>query len=318
MKIKSVPSFIYLFSPLLLTSQIAFAHVFAIEDEATMPYEPIHGGAVTVPVLEGGFSATIGALYLVPTSDNQSYGVNVTPDALSVLNFDTDYEFGLDVVLGYIFPETANAIELFYRELSTSDDATHTVLIDDEIEESLHGDISYDLNAVDLMISQFIDVGHFMQMRFLGGLSYLDLSQNKKVHRHDDEVNIKNDSDFNGLGLRVGVDGRYDFGSGFGIVGGGSAAYYMGELDISGHSDDVALEDNRDNHTVANFRANLGIDYVFFMGNEAEEHSTLGFELGYLFDYYNDAAGDIAADGLNLDTFAVSFNGPYFNLKGIF
>jgi hypothetical protein len=39
--------------------------------------------------------------------------------------------------------------------------------------------------------------------------------------------------------------------------------------------------------------------------------------LGYLFDYYNNAVGDIA-NSVNADTYAVSFNGPYLNLKGMF
>ncbi len=209
---------------------------------------------VTVPVFEGGITASIGTIYVVPTSvDDQSFGLeeNSSVDAISVVNFDPDYEFGIDASLGYLLPDTANAIEFYYREVSTNDHLTH----DDDITvvgapESVKGTLSYDLNAYDLMISQFIDVGDYMQMRFAGGASYLDFTQHiKYVTTPDDAEFEKNNSDYSGWGLRVAIrtEHRYDFGQGFGIVGGGSLGYYLGTLDVSSLlATEVTVEDNRD------------------------------------------------------------------------
>lgn len=153
-------------------------------------------------------------------------------------------------------------------------------------------------------------------------------------------------SKFNGLGPRVGMDARYDFGeamAGFGIVGGASLAYYLGDTDLTVDTieSDATGEaspnietatDNINNHSITNLRANLGIDYVYFFDNE--ELSTLGIEVGYMVDFYDDAiAGFQGVASLNggeansgvVQTSAVSttndpltFSGPYVQLKGVF
>jgi hypothetical protein len=312
----------------------------------------------TAPRLEGGVTASIGALLVAPSADAQDYGFTETSEFSSVNNVEgsvlevnPDFDWGLDASLGYVFEDTANSLELSYRWINSSDNDSAesdsgiiSPVFGDSDFDSAQSELSYELDALDLMFNQFLDIGRNTQVRFGVGAAYLDLEkeQNNSYYGRngEDEANTDTDqvnSQFSGIGPRVSIDGRYGFGdSGWGVLGGGSLAYYVGELDfnenitqIDPDSDGFAsygysVEDTMDNHGVTNIRANVAIDYVFFFEND---ESTLGLELGYLFDFYDNAILDVDTedcstfDGCFIDdseTVALSFSGPYLNLKGVF
>ncbi len=310
---------------------------------------------VTVPTLEGGVTASVGTFYAAPGAGDYNFANHVTENVqdstygtiTDPAYTSTDYKFGFEASLGYVFENTANGIDLSYRELHSSDDASISADPDNQNEyidvpgggpwHYKNGDntLTYDFNTLDLMVSQFLNMGDFVQMRFSGGLAYAYIKQSSDSTFTDEiadpvQVGQQNtESKFEGLGPRIATDLRYDFGDGFGIVGGGSLAYFMGELkshnkfiDEGSDTDSWDYEENIDNHAVLNVRANLGIDYVYFF--EDEEGSTLGLELGYLADYYVEALNEITAG--NLAVYygpssvlqAASFAGPYINLKGVF
>lgn len=299
---------------------------------------------VTAPTLEGGFTAMIGAWYNAPSADGQDYGTITSENSniTSVLEVDPDYDWGLDASLGYIFQDTANGVELNYR-WHNSDDSDSSASQDGDIYApafdryfyEAQSSLSYEVSALDLMFNQFLDIGRSVQVRLGVGASYLNLEKEQNTtyfsETYDEDLNrsAAESSDFSGIGPRVNLDGRYDFGNGFGILGGGSIAYYVGDLDYSNdfvHNEttdfyEYGVEDDRDNHAITNLRANVAVDYVFFM----EEASVIGLELGYQVDYYADAIQTVEADAsddfVNLydsDTHSLSFTGPYLNLKGAF
>lgn len=288
----------------------------------------------TAPTLDGGLTASIGTFYAQPSSSTAS-GFNIVQGGtdVTVLEPDTDYDFGIQASLGYIFENTANGIELSYRGISTDNTTSTQGSIslpppDNGSEySSAYNQLEYTQNALDLMISQYMDIGDFVQMRFSGGLSYADFEQNQDLSLTDTDVNdsYATNSDFRGLGPRVGIDARYDFGNGLGIVGGASFAYLLGDLDVnssfSGTGEMIDYrDDSLDNHAVINLRSNLALDYVHFFDNEAL--STVGIELGYEIDYYDNVVGEIAVSPTelenDLDTSEASFAGPYLLLKGAF
>lgn len=295
--------------------------------------------AVITPTLDGGVTASIGTFYALPSADNESYSTitDSSGNAIhySVVNIDPDYDFGFAASLGYIFSETANGIELLYQSLNANDTDSFGIR-EEKDERNISAHVDYDLDTLDLMVSQFMDIGTQMQMRFSGGLAYVDLKQEQKTSTvdllFDSTHDLTEKSSFKGLGPRVGIDARYEFGEGFGLLGGGSIAYYLGDLDLDSSSlstytnqEDqiVTMEDDLDDHAVANLRANLGVDYVLFFDNESR--STVGIELGYQVDYYADTIGNINSEALNNDSdgepaqlFALSFSGPYLNIKGAF
>ncbi len=238
----------------------------------------------TAPTLEGGITASIGTFYAVPSAGNQDYVGAINPK-LYVYDPEThgnnteidpvfnnaEYDFGFEASLGYIFEDTANGVELSYRTLnsSASDSSTGTFIFDDGDTVMLGGNVTannnldYDFDNVDLMISQFLDVGTHMQVRFLAGISWARIEQDKSTDvpetfysgtqemqdvdyasRYDTTFNAhqKSNSEFSGICPTLGLDGRYDFGeniAGFGIVAGASVAYLLGSLDIhnsAGHN----------------------------------------------------------------------------------
>ncbi|MGA2654402.1 MAG: Lpg1974 family pore-forming outer membrane protein [Gammaproteobacteria bacterium] len=291
---------------------------------------------VTAPALEGGITASVGTFYVTPTSDFQDYSTTEDPQTIIINHVDPGYHWGIDASLGYIFEETANSIELFWRNITTSDSTITSGNFAHEHEGDYNADLGYELDAFDLMLSQFMNVGEAMQMRYSGGLAYVDLERSETglfvpsdTSKSDYYYNVK--STFQGWGPRVGIDGRYGFDEdleGLGIVGGGSMAYYLGDMDSSLYEsqEQSELENNPGNHGVFNFRANLGIDYVYFFDND--EGTTLGLELGYLVDFYDDAtlvtnqenAGNDPGGkiGSASETSSIAFAGPYLSLKAVF
>lgn len=300
-----------------------------------------NGQTAYAPALEGGITASVGTFYVTPTSDYQDFSTLTSPNGSQpfvVENVNPGYQFGIDASLGYVFEETANSVELFFRNISTSDtgSASGLVFFDDPVDT--YGDLGYELDSFDLMFSQFLDVGQVMQVRLMGGLAYLDLNRSEtatgfNTEDVDSSAIYQSQSKFRGWGPRVGIDTRYGFDDaieGLGIVGGGSMAYLQGDLDSNSNSsfdeeEPIYVENNPGNHAVLNFRANLGLDYVYFFDNN--EKSTLGLEIGYLIDFYDDAAlvtetGNIQPETGGYitpsETTSVSFAGPYVNLKAAF
>jgi hypothetical protein len=303
-----------------------------------------------VPQLEGGFTGSVGTFLVTPASDIQRY-ILIQDEAGNTDTTDSvnpGYQLGIDASFGYIFADTANSVEVFFRNITTSDKSSTTGLTEpfDDI-DTVYGDLGYKLDSFDLMFSQFINLGEVMQLKLSGGLAYVDLQRSETAYAEYIDTNfedfsIQTESKFQGWGPRVGIDTRYGFGDdieGLGIVGGGSMAYFLGDMDsstINVDANEPNSSNNPGNHAVLNFRANLGIDYVFFFDND--EGSTLGLELGYLIDYYDDAlliTNDVKNEGgygkaandyapgffnvnSNVQSSALSFAGPYLNLKGVF
>ena len=337
--------------------------IYSLTSLAVMASSMAHASQlVTAPTFEGGLTATIGTFYVQPSSENLAYevvtdtsgGINDFESVSTVYNLDPEYSFGLQAALGYIFEDTANGIELSYRNLGTSDSASTTFPVDedsqaqkeefDNVFTDTNFEAGFELNAFDLMISQFIDIGTHMQMRFNGGLAYVELEEQgtrdrvtagdvidpgKALEELIQTQTAIAKSEFTGWGPRVGIDARYDFGQGIGIVGGGSLAYYLGEFDFNSNhvtetfagpisASDRTVQDDIDGQSVTNLRANLGIDYVYFF--EGKEGSTLGLELGYLVDYYADGVIAVGVNNNNTTVlpYDVTFSGPYLNLKGAF
>jgi hypothetical protein len=303
---------------------------------------------VVVPTLEGGLTASIGTFYAATGAGDYNYANHVTlsngsaPFVTTPAFNSPDYDFGWEASLGYVFEETANGIELTYRGLhSTTADSisafgnTNDYIaipgMGDHNYSNANNELKYDFDTVDLMISQFVNFGDYVQMRFSGGLAYVFIKQTSQTDfiGESNETVQNSKSKFQGLGPRIASDGRYDFGDGFGIVGGASLAYLMGKIesynqafDITANAESWNYEENINNHAVLNVRANLGVDYVFFFNND--EGSTLGLELGYLADYYVEALNEVNGGG-EASTYgpssafqSASFAGPYVNLKGVF
>jgi hypothetical protein len=272
----------------------------------------------TVPKLAGGITASLGTFLAVPSSDLNSYYFSESDDDFKVLNVNPGSEYGFEAAFGYVFEHSANSVELLFRDINTSDNASD--------DDSASTNLDYHLRALDLMFGQFMDLGQQLQMRFAAGISYAELKRDQTVEITNTPNQASEYSDYKGLGPRIGLDARYDFGQGFGIVGGGSLAYFLGKMktEFSGiSSSTVNVTNNNDDQAVMNLRGNVGIDYVYFFDNE--QRSTAGIEFGYLIDYYDDSVRTVNTVAIPNPgtaqyetTAALSFAGPYLNLKAAF
>ncbi len=289
---------------------------------------------VYVPELEGGITASVGAWIATPSSA-QNAPIFTRGDQVEALNVTPGYDVGIDASLGYIFDETANGIEVFYRNFDTNESGEFTAVdpTDDTNTVDITDNLGYELNTFDLMISQYMNIGEHMQMRFGAGASYVELEENESATiaatssrgNFPDGGFAQQSSEYKGWGPRLGIDARYDFGEdieGLGIVAGGSVAYFLGDLDAvtpQVKNKAIAYINNElDNQAVTNLRGNVGIDYVYYF--EDQDLPTLGLEIGYQVDYYADAISASQATSSSEITFteAATFSGPYVNLKGVF
>ncbi|MGA2654354.1 MAG: Lpg1974 family pore-forming outer membrane protein [Gammaproteobacteria bacterium] len=310
----------------------------------------------TAPQLEGGVTFSIGTFYAGPGTDTEPYAVSIieTPitsaakasaQTVSPTYYypSTQYDWGVEASLGYVFEDTANGVELLYRGF----DATSNNTAADNngvsppgfavVSNEAFNELKDEFESADLMISQFLDIGEMMQMRFQAGLAYIALKHKNNTYFKNSEISEvmahqSAESEYEGWGPRLGIDTRYGFDEsleGFGFVIGGSIAYFFGQLNsYSSFSNNILMEnnyyidDNTDSHSVLNLRATVGVDYVYFFD---DEESTLGLEVGYLVDYYDEAINQISTSEnqqssatFDADLVAASFMGPYINLKGVF
>lgn len=69
---------------------------------------------VTVPELEGGFTASVGTFYAVPSTNGQNSNFS---SGNSNINNNNDYQFGTQGSVGYIFDNSSNGIEISNRRM---------------------------------------------------------------------------------------------------------------------------------------------------------------------------------------------------------
>jgi hypothetical protein len=72
---------------------------------------------VTVPELDGGFTASVGTFYAIPSTPNQNQGSRFSADNLD-RNTNTGNSFGTQGSVGYIFDNSANGVEISGRTLN--------------------------------------------------------------------------------------------------------------------------------------------------------------------------------------------------------
>ncbi len=309
---------------------------------------------VTAPSLEGGFSGMLGGFLFTPSVNNKAYAVNRNIDAdnnvlnSSTANNNANYDTGWQAAIGYVFDDTANGIELSYRSFDGSNNAGpagpfETNFNDDGFftgrgfgaqTDGTNSNQDNQYQNWDLMASQFLDIGTHMQMRFMGGVSYLmDLDQTTKLNtdvngyayaytnipKHK-EINLKGDldvyeqikSEYSGWGPRVATDARYDFGEmidGFGIVGGASLGYYLGKQE-STSTLSFGADGCLSNHHIGDECNGFPIEGS--AGARAEDNSdshavtnlraNLGIDYVYYFD--NDAMSTLGLElGYEVDTY---------------
>ena len=309
--------------------------------------------------------------YATLATDPTDFPIGFESNANATIN--PSYNFGVYAQVGYLFPCTGNDLTLGYTYLSgNSTDSivappltiSGNVAIPNGVVfvlpltavsfssalsfSSAQGKLEYTLNVVDLEAGQRFASGPY-DMRMFAGLRYANIDSTLSTLAAPFTLppgifglvnifvsqNQEFNSQFRGIGPRVGVDTRYCFGSGFGVDVDVSTALLVGN--VNSHYNGSLTSTITTPPTTSNFHAEnssrtrvipvleakLGLDYAYtFCSNR----SALIFEVGYQVTNYFNASdhhfnivspgpfnvGSILSSGGAND---VAFDGPYLGVK---
>ena len=300
---------------------LALAGGIEVPEEITVaPHRYTIGGSL----LYGQPSTNSGLLeYATIRTINQISDFTDTNNA-SITN--RDYDFGFDVFARYNFINSDRDLTVSYLRFSDTD-TDNTILgsylntmitpIYNQFYHTAEGSIQSRLDAADLMAGQNMHLGESVKLHFIGGLGFARIKQTFE-HSYDADLGFTNvgipanranesyytyNSQFQGMGPKLGIDADYDFmQTGFGLAGGLSAALLMGSLDYSINSSKAtapfpiphyiyqSIDFDSNNIVVTNLNANVGIRYYCHYFES---------ELGYRVNQYSDAVYDDSNFGLS-------------------
>lgn len=309
---------------------------------------------------KGGFNIGVDALYLRANTDNLAYGVlRIYPDNQSTYFdgynevIDTTYHSGFRAKIGYEFPGSRYDLNLTYSYFNNSDSDSvnaprpvrefgSSVIVSPLTDSDLwnkefagaNSKAAFNLNVFDLDAGQHT-MGNAYDLRLFAGLRYSRIDRD--IYTSTTPINIGDqlsatqqfNSDFKGIGPRIGAQGHYGLFRGWGLDADINMALLVGQLS-SRYQGDVLETDGRSNKWTAYeskncgipvFEAKLGVDYTHLLSSK--RNASVVFEAGYQGTSYIDAINTPTLNN-NYDgqytsstsvTSNVTFNGPYLGVK---
>ncbi|MDF3054537.1 MAG: hypothetical protein K0Q74_444 [Gammaproteobacteria bacterium] len=255
----------------------------------------------------------------------------------NVQSIDPQYNFGFRVGLGYTFAESGNDIQVSWTRFDQNDNDDFSVPNGHALQSRLIGadfssfpnefeiggtekvssassSVNTKLDAIDLDVGQYVDIGTRLRMRMFGGLRFARVSSDLSTDFYSTEVNNSEgeitevrlneqfNSKFTGVGPRVGVDSVYHIGSCFGVVARAAVGLLVGQTEtdsqfaynatthfreiLAAEQNLSAKIDSSDStRVVPVLDAKLGLNYSFTFENQ----SILTLEAGYQATQYIDA-----------------------------
>jgi hypothetical protein len=250
------------------------------------------------------------------TNDNRNYSIS------------PQYDWGYEALLGYRFKGSDRDLTLTYMHFAnTETDSVNTVpagaTTSPFFVNTAEGELYSQLDMADLVAGQRFHFAQALTTRFVAGVAYARIQQDLTGEYDEGTLTSvasgvpanstsSNTSTFNGVGPKLGANADYEIShSGFGLVGGVSAALLFGSLDhsntvtqnfIGGGVTTTTTTKNRIDPTstsVTNLNANLGTRYDIAFRKQA-----LHLELGYRINQFIDAVytdNDMTLSGFYLN-----------------
>lgn len=258
---------------------------------------------ISIPNIRPGFGASFTALELRPGASNLNYVIYnkelpLQSPSWNEKEIHPGYHFAFELGVRYIFPEGKD-ISLTWTHLNTSNSESIATPNDNFflgpdyeigptgiVIRNATGSARFKYDVVNLDAGQYVDFGCHVQMRIFGGLS--DAMLREKVHAGYFGNRITGEfagpfsmqqevkSDFNGIGPRIGLEGNYDPGFGFGFMGEIAGSLLIGKIHSKTNFIGTSVEllsrfgevfnhqDIHDQHVlqvVPGFDAKLGVTY---------------------------------------------------------
>lgn len=259
---------------------------------------------LVVPNLKNGIDITFEGLYLQPTNSDLDYvtTASTTRNGTTINNntqvqsIDPDYNFGFRVGLGYTFIDSGNDIQLSWTHFNhtdsdnfnadnntfittplghrnyingaTTNEQRHYALFETDTsiyeEGTVASDAKFKLDAIDLDVGQYIDIGTRLRLRMFAGLRFSQLENNQTTDtyaqgsfffthtdysrefddagKYTDAYTETFNSKFTGLGPRVGVNSVYHLNDCFGVVAHAAFGLLAGQTETNTNSTDTRTQ----------------------------------------------------------------------------
>lgn len=282
---------------------------------------------VTVPTMSSKYEINASILWLQPTSTSLDYGIHTQPLPAYNPNWvihtiNPDYTAAFDVGIGYVFPQSANDIQLKWAHLTQSKSGFDSgaspenfigpffqIGPNEQSVNAVDGYSKFKYDLINLDVGQFVDFGCRMQTRFFTGVSSITIKQHlTSVFASDSDssfsMSLDNISKYSGVGPRFGLASSYLFTPKFGLIAQFAGSAYIGRmrasLDTLGTSsllvDEFGVSSNpqsinTDNATrlVPALDGKLGLNYCFSFNHD----SLFKLEAGYQFATYFNAIREV-------------------------
>lgn len=293
--------------------------------------------AVTIPCADSAWGVSFEVFWAQATANDQLYAVsgNATSSVFDFAQVDPDYKFGFELAGAFQFSTGNDLTVRWTRAHSHNNDAfkagTDTTIQSDlrvgssaffaenmvaATDSNVVAKHNYEFDSIALELGQHIDVGSDMDLRVHAGLQYARVDYDKSVRFTADsaEHSFNFDSEFDGVGARVGADGAYNLGNGYSAVAHVALSLLAGEIESqsrafqAGANTGLALKEevnfNSDVVVVPAGSLKAGLNYASDM---FDGHMSL--EGGWRWDGYFNSMRFSPAFGADFENF--TFSGPY-------
>lgn len=304
---------------------------------------------ITVPKYAGGVRVGVEALYMGADVKDTEYAFSFQSqsgvDTFRSHNVESEKDWGYSIELAYQAAGTGNDFVINWTDqeftgsdtialAGSSNGSIGTFIIgwaenlnglvsggslnmeDDDDLSSAKGSYDVDYTKVDAEAGQMIKIGRdSVTLRFHAGLRYADLDTKFKAFFEDDipveNGNFVAESDFDGLGPRMGIDGAWHVNNHFSLEAKVSAAVLVGDVSASQKYEDtdnptppveyrLAHRTSYDHKVVPNLEARLGVacDHAFNNGSMLHMHAGWQVSNYYDVDYkLSDSGTDVGIYG---------------------
>jgi Legionella pneumophila major outer membrane protein precursor len=242
--------------------------------------------SIFVPSQHSGFKVSVDTLYLRENSINKTV--------------DSNYGFGNDIQIGYLFPNTGNDLTVHYN-MSSQDNSNAST---DDKGVFVKGNQTSDLGIIDLEGGQRFCASS-LDMRVFGGLRYMKLAHGFKVNSDFGDQSF--DTKFSGVGPRFGTDARYNLGCGLGLDAHLNTALLVGKVNNSYEDKNLSTRSSEISRVVPQVEGKLGFDYTSAFCNKAALVFEIGYQTSNNFNVIDASMINSASDA--------NFNGAYLDVK---
>ncbi|MHA7840387.1 MAG: Lpg1974 family pore-forming outer membrane protein [Gammaproteobacteria bacterium] len=343
-----------------LTSGSALAGYPALDVPMPTVVPPV---LVTVPEQFGSWSLGLEALYWQPTNSDLQYALPHKLDDDTNL-FDTKeaknhYGLGFRLDSTYHLPVQGKDMEVswvHFNKDQTSESSTayrtgsgstnaaeipwdrltpnifpvgHSTL---EQFDSIHAKSQYDYDQIDLLFGQKMQVGNRVTLRPFAGARWSDIESKNTVTAIYNETTTSGmsqhwrfNTEFEGVGPRLGMDGDVDLGYGFGVsvragmsllVGQQSSRYAVAQQESDGNDQDITTLDHSNSdsiHIIPETDIKMGINYTHMFDQTWSAAIEVGYEVT---NYFNALDKSIFGkfDSVNSSN-NFAWNGPYARIQ---